>query len=102
MIRYNILIWLYSVLYSSLLIRLDGGMHFYDTYETKDGKWMAVGAIEPQFYQEFIKGLGLNIDDIEQMDNFESNRVVIANIFKEKTREEWCNVSNTIFLRILL
>jgi len=36
-------------------------MHFYDTYETKDGKWMAVGALEPEFYQEFIKGLGLNI-----------------------------------------
>ncbi|XP_060869387.1 alpha-methylacyl-CoA racemase [Metopolophium dirhodum] len=69
---------------------LDGGMHFYDTYETKDGKWMAVGAIEPAFYQEFIKGLGLNIDDIEQMDNFEGNREIIANKFKEKTREEWC------------
>jgi len=89
-------------LYSSLLISLDGGAHFYDTYETKDGKWMAVGAIESEFYREFIKVLGLNIDDIEQMDNFESNRIVIANKFKEKTREEWCNVSNTIFLHILL
>jgi len=67
-------------------------MHFYDTYETKDGKWMAVGAIEPEFYQVFIKELGLNIDDIEQMDNFERNREIIANKFKEKTRNEWCNV----------
>lgn len=83
-------------MYSLFLIRLDGGMHFYDTYETKDGKWMAVGALEPQFYQEFIKGLGLNIDDIEQMDNFERNREIIANKFKEKTREEWCNVGNII------
>jgi len=77
-------------------------MHFYDTYETKDGKWMAVGALEPQFYQEFIEGLGLDINDIEQMDNFEKNREIIANKFKEKTREEWCNVSNIIFLDILL
>jgi len=71
---------------------LDGGMHFYDTYETKDGKWMAVGAIEPEFYKVFIEGLGLNIDEIEQMDNFESNREIISNKFKEKTREEWCNI----------
>lgn len=81
------------ILKLKILIRLDGGMHFYDTYETKDGKWMAVGALEPQFYQQFIEGLGLNIDEIEQMGNFESNRKIIAKTFKEKTREEWCNVS---------
>ncbi|XP_026815067.1 alpha-methylacyl-CoA racemase isoform X2 [Rhopalosiphum maidis] len=71
---------------------LDGGVHFYDTYETKDGKWMAVGAIEPEFYKVFIEGLGLNIDEIEQMDNFERNREIISKKFKEKTREEWCNI----------
>lgn len=71
---------------------LDGGMHFYDTYETKDGKWMAVGALEPAFYREFIEGLGLNIDEVEHMDNFQSNREIIANKFKEKTREEWSNI----------
>jgi len=53
---------------------------------------MAVGALEPTFYEEFIKGLGLNIDNIEQMNNFEGNREIIAKRFKEKTREEWCNV----------
>lgn len=67
-------------------------MHFYDTYQTKDGKWMAVGAIESQFYIEFIEGLGLNIDEINQMDNFEKNREIIAKTFKEKTQEEWCKV----------
>lgn len=36
---------------------LDSGAPFYDTYETSDGKYMAVGAIEPQFYRELIKGL---------------------------------------------
>lgn len=67
-------------------------MHFYDTYETKDGKWMAVGALEPQFYEQFIQGLGLNIDEIQQIGDNESNRKIIAKTFKEKTREEWCSV----------
>ena len=35
---------------------LDGGAHFYDTYKTKDGKYMSVGAIEPQFYEKLLKG----------------------------------------------
>lgn len=78
-----------------MFIRLDGGMHGYDTYETKDGKWMAVGALEPEFYKEFIEGLGWNVDDVQQTDNIENNREKIAKRFKEKTREEWCNVSNT-------
>lgn len=67
-------------------------MHFYDTYETKDGKWMAVGALEPQFYKEFIEGLGLDIDEIHQFDNIENNREIITKTFREKTREEWCKV----------
>lgn len=35
---------------------LDSGAHFYDTYQTKDGRYMAVGAIEPKFYEAFMKG----------------------------------------------
>lgn len=77
-------------------------MHFYDTYETKDGKWMAVGAIEPEFYKEFIKGLGLNIDELEHMQNFESNKKIIARTFKEKTREEWCKVIKINLPRVLI
>ncbi|MFV1991583.1 MAG: CaiB/BaiF CoA transferase family protein, partial [Acidimicrobiales bacterium] len=38
---------------------LDGGAHFYDTYETSDGKYLALGAIEPQFYAELVDKLGL-------------------------------------------
>ena len=34
---------------------LDGGAHFYDTYETKDGKWICIGSIEPQFYAELLR-----------------------------------------------
>ena len=36
---------------------LDGGAHFYDTYKTSDGKYMALGALEPQFYAELLKGI---------------------------------------------
>ena len=44
---------------------LDTGSHFYDTYETKDGKFMAVGAIEPQFYKDFIQGMSFINDTFE-------------------------------------
>ena len=43
---------------------LDTGSHFYEVYETSDGKWFAVGAIEPQFYAELLKGLGLEGEDL--------------------------------------
>ena len=43
---------------------LDGGAPFYDTYETKDGKYMAVGAIEPQFYAALLRGMGLEPSDL--------------------------------------
>ena len=39
---------------------LDGGAHFYDTYKTADGKYMAVGAIEPQFYTKLLEGKSPN------------------------------------------
>jgi alpha-methylacyl-CoA racemase len=42
---------------------LDTGAPFYDTYETSDGEWMAVGALEPNFYRAFIKGLGISVPD---------------------------------------
>mmetsp|Transcript_18015 Transcript_18015/g.23535 ORF Transcript_18015/g.23535 Transcript_18015/m.23535 type:complete len:272 (+) Transcript_18015:131-946(+) len=47
---------------------LDGGAHFYQTYTCKDGKFMSIGAIEPQFYAELLKGMGLD----EQRDNLPS------------------------------
>ena len=45
---------------------LDGGAHFYDTYECADGKWLAVGAIEPQFHTVLVKRLGLGEDRISR------------------------------------
>ncbi|EUA73185.1 coA-transferase III family protein [Mycobacterium xenopi 4042] len=43
---------------------LDGGAPYYDTYECADGRYVAVGAIEPQFYAELLKGLGLDDADL--------------------------------------
>src|SRR5260370_4116848 len=42
---------------------LDGGAPFYRTYETSDGKYMAVGAIEPQFFAQLLDGLRLSADE---------------------------------------
>ncbi|KAK0627047.1 alpha-methylacyl-CoA racemase [Immersiella caudata] len=73
---------------------LDGGCPFYDTYKTKDGGYMAVGALEPHFYRELLKGLGLQgsrWDGKGQGDRagWEEMRRVFAEKFKEKTRREW-------------
>ncbi|XP_067211336.1 alpha-methylacyl-CoA racemase-like [Linepithema humile] len=71
---------------------LDTGSHFYDTYETKDKLYMCVGATEPQFYEIFIKKLGLSDNEVPQYENFEENRDKIAEIFKKKTQAEWCAI----------
>ncbi|CAG8440199.1 6312_t:CDS:2 [Funneliformis caledonium] len=74
---------------------LDGGAHFYEVYETKDNKYMAVGAIEPQFYAELLKRLGLNENSLpSQLDNSKWNEM--KQLFKEKfmtkTQDEWNQV----------
>lgn len=75
------------------LSRLDSGAHFYDTYETSDGRHMSVGAIEPQFYAELISLLGLNPDEVGQFDDPDDMKKVLATRFKEKTQAEWTKVS---------
>ncbi len=70
---------------------LDTGAHFYDTYETKDGRYMSVGAIEPQFYQQLMEGLGLQ-EDIQQFDDFAEAKRRFTEIFRTKTQEEWCQI----------
>lgn len=75
---------------------LDSGAHFYEIYETKDKKYMSVGALEPKFYKEFLKGLGLNEDDIPQFGNFKESKKRLTSIFLEKTQEEWCKIFDTL------
>ncbi|XP_039565823.1 alpha-methylacyl-CoA racemase [Passer montanus] len=74
---------------------LDGGAPFYEIYKTSDGKFMAVGAIEPKFYEQLIKGLGLNLDELPAQMSFSSwpeMKKKFASIFAQKTQAEWCSI----------
>jgi len=74
---------------------LDSGAHFYDTYETLDGKYIALGAIEPQFYAELIRLIGLSEEALpQQMDRekWPQLRERFAQCFKQKTRAQWCAI----------
>src|SRR5580692_1558729 len=72
---------------------LDTGAPFYEVYETADGKWMGVGAIESQFYAALLEGLGLTGDASlpPQMsrDEWPAMKVRFAEVFRGKTRDEW-------------
>jgi alpha-methylacyl-CoA racemase len=74
---------------------LDGGAHFYDCYETSDGKYVSIGSIEPQFYAILLDKLGLAGEDLpKQMDRsaWPKLKERFAALFKTKTRDEWCQV----------
>ena len=70
---------------------LDGGAHFYDVYETADGGFMAVGAIEPQFYAELIRILEIPFDVAPQFpaERWPELKKRFAAVFMTKTRAEW-------------
>jgi len=71
---------------------LDSGAHFYETYKTKDGKHVSVGAIEPQFYKTLLEKLEISSDDLPQFDDFDELKAKLANIFATKTRDEWSEI----------
>ncbi|MGW0561387.1 CaiB/BaiF CoA transferase family protein [Streptomyces sp. NPDC003016] len=74
---------------------LDGGCPFYGTYETADGQYMAVGALEQQFYAEFTELLGLEAGEARARDDtarWGELREAIAARFKARTRDEWTAV----------
>ncbi len=69
---------------------LDGGVPWYDVYETADGQWMAVGALEPRFYAALLSGLGLaDAPDRADPRNWPALRALLAARFKDRTRDEW-------------
>ncbi len=71
---------------------LDSGAPYYQTYETADGKFMSVGAIEARFYTEFLKGLEVDPSSLphqHDMAKWPEVTARFAEIFKTKTREEW-------------
>jgi alpha-methylacyl-CoA racemase len=74
---------------------LDTGSHFYDAYETKDGQYVSIGSIEPQFYAELLEKTGLDREELPaQMDRsrWPELKRRIAEVFKTRTRDEWCAI----------
>ena len=74
---------------------LDGGAHFYDTYECADGGWVSIGAIEPQFYALLLEKAAITDDQFKsQMSraDWPELKEKTAAIIKTKTRDEWCAI----------
>ncbi len=74
---------------------LDGGAHFYDTYETSDGKHICLGSIEPQFYALLVEKAGLDPErfsaqmDASRWPEFKSE---LIEVFKAKSQSDWCEI----------
>ena len=76
---------------------LDGGAHYYDTYECADGKYICIGSQEPQFYALLIEKLGVEIGETGFHQQIEKElwsqyQPAVAEAFKQKTREQWCEI----------
>lgn len=77
----------------------DGGSPFYDTYACADGRYMAVGSIEPQFYERLLRGLGLDPGEMAPQMERESWPTVkqrFTDIFATKTRDQWAAIFSEI------
>ncbi|TVS16545.1 MAG: CoA transferase [Gammaproteobacteria bacterium] len=74
---------------------LDGGAHFYDTYETADGEHICIGSIEPQFYALLVEKADLDPEQFApQMDpsKWPELKAALTEVFKSKTQAEWCKI----------
>ena len=74
---------------------LDTGAHFYDTYETKDKKYISIGSIEPQFYALLIEKAELDADIFggqNDTSKWPELKNKLDEVFKTKTRDEWCEI----------
>lgn len=73
---------------------LDGGAHWYDTYQCADGQWISLGALEPQFYQLLVQKCGLSGQGLEtaqfDLGRWPELKRRFAELFRTKTRAEWC------------
>ncbi len=75
--------------------RLDGGSHFYDSYECADGEYVSIGSIEPQFYAELRRLAGLDQPQWDHQGDataWPELKAQIAAVFLQKTRAEWCAI----------
>ncbi|MEM1404019.1 MAG: CaiB/BaiF CoA-transferase family protein [Pseudomonadota bacterium] len=74
---------------------LDGGTHFYNTYECADGEYVSIGSIEPQFYALLKEKAGLDEEDFGDQNNpalWGEQKDKLAAIMLLKTRREWCEI----------
>jgi alpha-methylacyl-CoA racemase len=74
---------------------LDGGAPFYDVYETADGGYVSIGAIEPQFYAQLLKLTGLDREELPPQFDREGWPVIrerLTQVFRSRTRDEWCEI----------
>jgi alpha-methylacyl-CoA racemase len=85
---------------------LDGGAPFYDSYETRDGLWVAIGPIEGRFYDLLLEKLGLDDPSLKDRSrgNWDRLRAAFTDVFRTRTRAEWCTIlegSDACFAPIL-
>ena len=74
---------------------LDGGAHFDNVYETLDGKYISICALEPQFYSLLLEKLALDpkaFNNQMERSKWPQYKMEFAALFKQKTREEWCTL----------
>lgn len=74
---------------------LDGGAHFYNTYECADGEYIALGSIEPQFYALLREKAQLTDGDFGEQNNpalWPAQKARLADVVRQKTRDEWCEL----------
>jgi len=72
---------------------LDGGAHFYDTYQCSDGRWIAIGSIEPQFYALLLEKTGITDPQFKNQmsrDEWPELKAKLAAVIRTKTCDEWC------------
>ena len=74
---------------------LDGGAHFYDSYECADGEYVSIGSIEPQFYALLKEKAGLSEEEFgaqNERDKWPEMKARISEVFRRKTQAEWCEL----------
>ena len=74
---------------------LDSGAHFYDVYETSDGRYVSIAPVEPKFYAELLDRIGLDAGEAPHSANradWPSSKARLAALFRTRTRDEWCAI----------
>ena len=74
---------------------LDSGAHYYDVYETSDGRYVSIAPVEPKFYAKLLDRIGLEPDDAPHSanrDDWPKSKARLAALFRSRTRDEWRDI----------